>query len=116
VHVPLREDWTQTLLLVAGESLRRTEALRLARKRRAKPRATNSTPCSVAHDRHEHSVNNALTSMIGTRIAAARARPALKTILAQIKTIHSMACASTKSCSVSHRSPARCGTLRMLLK
>ena len=26
VHVPLREDWTQTLLLVAGESLRRTEA------------------------------------------------------------------------------------------
>jgi len=32
VHVPLREDWTQTLLLVAGESLRRTEALRAARQ------------------------------------------------------------------------------------
>src|SRR4029077_8514722 len=32
VHIPLREDWAQTLLLVAGESLRRTEALRLARQ------------------------------------------------------------------------------------
>src|SRR2546429_3893512 len=28
VHVPLREDWAQTLLLVAGESLRRVEAMR----------------------------------------------------------------------------------------
>src|SRR5262249_44155512 len=32
VHVPLREDWAQTLLLVAGESLRRSEAVRLARQ------------------------------------------------------------------------------------
>src|SRR4029077_15149291 len=32
VYIPLREDWTQTLLLVAGESLRRTEALRAARR------------------------------------------------------------------------------------
>src|SRR5580704_6053977 len=31
VHIPLREDWTQTLLLVAGESLRRAEALRLSK-------------------------------------------------------------------------------------
>jgi hypothetical protein len=31
VHIPLREDWAQTLLLVAGESLRRAEALRIAR-------------------------------------------------------------------------------------
>ncbi len=32
VHIPLREDWAQTLLLVAGESLRRAEALRIARQ------------------------------------------------------------------------------------
>src|SRR5207302_10950058 len=32
LHVPIREDWTQVVLLLAGESLRRTEALKLARK------------------------------------------------------------------------------------
>jgi len=32
LHVPLREDWTQMVLLLAGESLRRTEALKLARQ------------------------------------------------------------------------------------
>ena len=31
IHIPLREDWTQTLLLVATEALRRIEALRIAR-------------------------------------------------------------------------------------
>src|SRR5271167_1796559 len=32
VHVALREDWAQTLLLVAGESLRRAEAVRASRQ------------------------------------------------------------------------------------
>ena len=32
LHVPLRDDWAQTLTMVAGESLRRTEAVRLARE------------------------------------------------------------------------------------
>src|SRR3989449_10919726 len=32
VHIPLREDWAQTLLLVAGESLRRAKALQTARQ------------------------------------------------------------------------------------
>jgi hypothetical protein len=32
VHIPLREDWAKTLLLVAGESLRRSEALRVAKQ------------------------------------------------------------------------------------
>ena len=32
VHIPLREDWAQTVLLVAGESLRRSEAVRTARQ------------------------------------------------------------------------------------
>ena len=30
LHIPLREDWAQTLLLVAGESLRRAKALQIA--------------------------------------------------------------------------------------
>ncbi len=32
LHIPLREDWAQTLLLVAGESLRRAKALQIARQ------------------------------------------------------------------------------------
>ncbi len=28
LHVPLREDWTQMVLLLAGESLRRTQAVK----------------------------------------------------------------------------------------
>src|SRR5256884_5770505 len=32
VHIPLREDWAQPLVLVAGESLRRAKALQTARQ------------------------------------------------------------------------------------
>jgi len=93
VHVPLREDWTQTLLLVAGESLRRTEALRLARQAESK---------AVRNEQHatlgrymtdmKHSVNNALTSMIGNaELLLLEPGQLSKQSLAQIKTIHSMA-------------------------
>src|SRR5260221_3047288 len=46
LHVPLREDWTQVVLLLAGESLRRTQALKLARKaeRRAAQYPNEATP------------------------------------------------------------------------
>ncbi len=66
VHVPLREDWTQTLLLVAGESLRRTEALRVARQAENKA-ARNEQYATLGRYMTDmkHSVNNALTSMIG---------------------------------------------------
>ena len=93
VHVPLREDWTQTLLLVAGESLRRTEALRLARQAESK---------AIRNERHatlgrymtdmKHSVNNALTSMLGNaELLLLEPGQLSKESLAQIKTIHSMA-------------------------
>ena len=93
VHVPLREDWAQSLLLVAGESLRRAEATRLARQ--AEKRAAQS-------ERHatlgkymlemKHSVNNALTSMLGNaELLLLEPGQLSSQSLAQIKTIHSMA-------------------------
>jgi signal transduction histidine kinase len=93
VHVPLREDWTQTLLLVAGESLRRTEALRLARQ--AESKATRNEQYATL-GRYmtdmKHSVNNALTSMIGNaELLLLEPGQLSKQSLAQIKTIHSMA-------------------------
>lgn len=93
LHVPLREDWTQTLLLVAGESLRRTEALRLARQ--AESKATRNEQYATL-GRYmtdmKHSVNNALTSMIGNaELLLLEPGQLSKQSLAQIKTIHSMA-------------------------
>jgi signal transduction histidine kinase len=93
VHVPLREDWTQTLLLVAGESLRRTEALRLARQAESKA-ARNEQYATLGRYMTDmkHSVNNALTSMIGNaELLLLEPGQLSKQSLAQIKTIHSMA-------------------------
>ncbi|HLZ91275.1 MAG TPA: histidine kinase dimerization/phospho-acceptor domain-containing protein [Candidatus Acidoferrum sp.] len=93
VHVPLREDWTQTLLLVAGESLRRTEALRLARQAENKA-AGNENYATLGRYMTDmkHSVNNALTSMIGNaELLLLEPGQLSKQSLAQIKTIHSMA-------------------------
>jgi signal transduction histidine kinase len=93
VHVPLREDWTQTLLLVAGESLRRTEALRLARQAESKA-ARNEQHAMLGRYMTDmrHSVNNALTSMIGNaELLLLEPGQLTKQSLAQIKTIHSMA-------------------------
>ena len=93
VHVPLREDWTQTLLLVAGESLRRTEALRLARLAESKA-ARNENHATLGRYMIDMkpSVNNALTSMIGNaELLLLEPGQLSKQSLAQIKTIHSMA-------------------------
>lgn len=93
VHVPLREDWAQTLLLVAGESLRRAEAVRLARQaeRTAAKNENHATLGRYMLDM-KHSVNNALTSMLGNAELLLLEPGQLSTqSLAQIKTIHSMA-------------------------
>jgi signal transduction histidine kinase len=93
VHVPLREDWTQTLLLVAGESLRKTEALRLARLAEDKA-ARNEQYATLGRYMTDmkHSVNNALTSMIGNaELLLLEPGQLSKQSLAQLKTIHSMA-------------------------
>jgi len=93
VHIPLREDWTQTLLLVAGESLRRTEALRMARQaeRNAARNEMHATLGRYMLDM-KHSVNNALTSMLGNaELLLLEPGQLSAQSLAQIKTIHSMA-------------------------
>jgi signal transduction histidine kinase len=93
VHSPLREDWAQTLLLVAGESLRRAEALRLSRQaeRRAAKNENQATLGRYMMDM-KHSVNNALTSMLGNaELLLLEPGQLSSQSLAQIKTIHSMA-------------------------
>jgi len=93
VHIPLREDWTQTLLLVASESLRRTEALRLARLAESKA-ARNEQYATLGRYMIDmkHSVNNALTSMLGNaELLLLEPGQLSQQSIAQIKTIHSMA-------------------------
>jgi signal transduction histidine kinase len=93
VHIPLREDWAQTLLLVAGESLRRTEALRMAREaERLAAKNENHATLGRYILEMKHSVNNALTSMLGNAELLLLEPGQFSTqSLAQIKTIHSMA-------------------------
>jgi len=93
VHIPLREDWAQTLLLVAGESLRRAEALRLAKQAEGRA-AKNEHQATLGRYMVDmkHSVNNALTSMLGNaELLLLEPGQLSSQSLAQIKTIHSMA-------------------------
>ncbi len=93
VHIPLREDWAQTLLLVAGESLRRAEALRIARQaeRNAAKNENHTTLGRYMLDM-KHSVNNALTSMLGNaELLLLEPGQLSSQSLAQIKTMHNMA-------------------------
>lgn len=93
VHVPLREDWAQTLLVVAGESLRRAEAQKLVRQ--AEQRAAKSEQLATLGrymQEMKHSVNNALTSMLGNaELLLLEPGQLSSQSLAQIKTMHSMA-------------------------
>jgi signal transduction histidine kinase len=93
VHIPLREDWAQTLLLVAGESLRRAEALRIARQaERNAARNENHALLGRYMLDMKHNVNNALTSMLGNaELLLLEPGQLSSQSLAQIKTIHSMA-------------------------
>jgi len=93
LHVPLREDWAQVVLLVAGESLRRTEALRLAQKseQRAAQNANQAMLGRYMIDMR-HSMNNAMTSLLGNaELLLLEPGELSAQSLAQIKTIHTMA-------------------------
>ena len=93
VHVPLHEDWAHTLMLVAGESLRRTEALRMAKQAESRA-AKNEHYATLGRYMMDmkHSVNNALTSMLGNaELLLLEPGQLSAQSLAQIKTIHSMA-------------------------
>lgn len=93
LQIPLREDWAQTLLIVAGESLRRTEAQRVA-KQAEKRAAKNETQATLGRYMMDmkHNINNALTSMLGNaELLLLEPGQLSSQSLAQIKTIHSMA-------------------------
>src|ERR1700732_4315764 len=93
LHMQQREDWTHTLLLLAGETMRRVEG----------PRFAKQAECESAKYQHlatlgrymtdmKHSVNNALTSMLGNaELLLLEPGQLSSQSLAQIKTIHSMA-------------------------
>ncbi|MGB7845462.1 MAG: hypothetical protein WBL63_07590 [Candidatus Acidiferrum sp.] len=93
LHVPLREDWTQVVLLVAGESLRRTESLRLA-KRAEQRAAQNANDAMLGRYMMDmkHCVNNAMTSLLGNaELLLLEPGQLSSQSLGQIKTIHTMA-------------------------
>jgi signal transduction histidine kinase len=93
LHVPLREDWTQVVLLVAGESLRRTEALRLAKQaeQRASQNANDAVLGRYMTDM-KHNLNNAMTSLLGNaELLLLEPGELSAQSLSQIKTIHTMA-------------------------
>ena len=92
LHVPLREDWTQTLVLVAGESLRRVHAGRQAKQ--AVSRALQSEREAVLGrymSDMKHNVNNALTTILGNaELLLLEPGQLSAQSLHQIKTMHSM--------------------------
>lgn len=93
LQVPLREDWTQMVLLLAGESLRRTEALKTA-KQAERNAALNANQAVLGRYMIDmkHNVNNALTSLLGNaELLLLEPGQLSSQSLAQIKTIHTMA-------------------------
>ena len=93
VHIPLREEWAQTLLLVAGESLRRTEAQRAAQQSQ-RTAAENAHHATLGRYMLEmrHSLNNALTSVLGNaELLLLEPGQLSAQSLDQLKTMHSMA-------------------------
>ena len=93
LQVPLREDWTQMVLLLAGESLRRTEAVKIARQAERNA-AVNANQAVLGRYMIEmkHNVNNALTSLLGNaELLLLEPGQLSAQSLAQIKTIHTMA-------------------------
>jgi signal transduction histidine kinase len=93
LHVPLREDWAQMVLLLAGESLRRTAALRLSKQaERLAAQSANQAVLGRYMVDMKHSVNNALTSLLGNaELLLLEPGQLSAQSLAQIKTIHMMA-------------------------
>ncbi len=91
--VPLREDWSHTLLLVAGETLRRVEALNSARHaERKSAKNQHLATLGLYMTDMKHSMNNALTSMLGnSELLLLEPGQLSSQSLAQIRTIHSMA-------------------------
>jgi signal transduction histidine kinase len=92
-HVPQREDWSHTLLLLAGETLRRVEAANAAKQaERETAKSQNLATLGRYMTDMKHSMNNALTSMLGNaELLLLEPGQLSSQSLVQIRTIHSMA-------------------------
>ena len=93
LHVPLREDWAQVVLLVAGESLRRTEAMHMAKQaeQRAQQNANQAVLGRYMVDM-KHSMTNAMTSVLGNaELLLLEPGQLSAQSMEQLRTIHSMA-------------------------
>ena len=93
LHVQQREDWSHTLLLLAGEALRRVEALTSAKQaEREAAKIQHLATLGRYMTDMKHSMNNALTSMLGNaELLLLEPGQLSSQSLAQIRTIHSMA-------------------------
>lgn len=93
LHVPMREDWPQVVLLVAGEALRRCEAMKMARQaEQHAARSANLATLGRYMLDMKHNVNNALTSLLGNaELLMLEPGELSGQSLSQIKTIHMMA-------------------------
>ena len=91
--VPQREDWPHTLLLLAGETLRRVEVSNSAKQaEREAARNQHLATLGGYMTDMKHSMNNALTSMLGNaELLLLEPGQLSSQSLAQIRTIHSMA-------------------------
>ncbi len=93
LQVQRRDDWPSTLTLVSGETLRRVEALNAAKlaSREAEKNQHLATLGRYMTDM-KHSMNNALTSMLGNaELLMLEPGQLSSQSLSQIRTIHSMA-------------------------
>lgn len=92
LHVPLRDEWAPTILLVAGECLRRAAASRQARQ--ALARATQSERDATLGRyilEMKHNINNALTSILGNaELLLLEPGQLSSQSLQQVKTMHHM--------------------------
>jgi signal transduction histidine kinase len=92
LQVPLRDDWAQTILMVAGESLHRATAVRQARHALARA-AQSERDATLGRYMLEmkHNINNALTSILGNAELLLLEPGQLSAVsLQQIKTMHHM--------------------------
>jgi signal transduction histidine kinase len=95
-HVVLlqkRDDWPHTLLLVAGEMLRRVEAQKTTKQlEREAAKSQNLATLGRYMTDMKHSMNNALTSLLGNAELLMLDPGQLSSeSLIQIRTVHSMA-------------------------
>jgi len=92
VHIPLRDEWAQTILLVAGESLRLATAIRQARQALARAAQSERDATLGRHMLEmKHNINNALTSILGNaELLLLEPGQLSSQSLQQIKTMHHM--------------------------